>query len=68
MKSESFAMNFNMTSEDLKQARRKLGLTKIKLAKRLGVSVSIYRNWEQGISPVPGPVKKLIKILTEDTK
>ena len=37
-----------MTPEQLKQARRKLGLTQQGLSDKLGIKLAKLRNWEQG--------------------
>ena len=37
-----------MTAQQLKQARRELGLTQQGLADKLGIKLAKLRNWEQG--------------------
>jgi transcriptional regulator with XRE-family HTH domain len=43
-----------MTAKDLKDTRERLKLTQAEMSAKLGCkSLSTYRNWEQGVSPVP---------------
>jgi len=47
----------------LKAARKKMGYTQPALASWLETSVGTVRDWEQGRYPVPGAVKKLLRIV-----
>lgn len=50
-----------MTGDELRKERKALKLTQEEMAKHVGAnSVSTYRNWEQGLSPVPGSVEALL--------
>lgn len=53
-----------MTPAELKEARRKLGLSAAGFARVVGVeSGRTVRRWEAGDSPIPGPVAVLTRIL-----
>jgi DNA-binding transcriptional regulator YiaG len=41
-----------MTQEQIKQARKSLGMTQQCLADRLGIKLAKLRNWEQGRNAV----------------
>jgi DNA-binding transcriptional regulator YiaG len=45
-----------MTADDLKAWRARLRLNKTEAAKALRVSVKAYRQWEQGLNPVPDSI------------
>jgi len=56
-----------MTPQELKTARRELGLSASGLAKLLGVgSGRTVRRREAGDREIPGPVIRLIKLLLKD--
>lgn len=55
----------NMTADQLKKIRARLGLTQSQLAEKLGVSSKAVQSWEQGWRPVPGPVEKLMEIFSK---
>lgn len=47
----------------IRRVRRRLGLSQVELSVRIGVSIKMIREWEQGrISPT-GAAKSLLKIL-----
>ena len=52
-----------MTSEQLKAARAKLGLTQPAIAKLIGQSPRAYQDWEGGAAKVPGPAARLIWLM-----
>jgi len=57
-----------MTPDELKEARRKLGLSCQKLADHLGMGAHggrTIRRWERGDWPVPRPVELAVKYLLE---
>lgn len=54
-----------MTSEELKQARKELGLTQRELAQRLGVSRNCITRWEIGMHRIPFLAGEMIKIIVE---
>lgn len=43
-----------MTAEEVRDARAKLGLTQIEMARELGVALRTYRRWEKGLIRQPG--------------
>lgn len=50
--------------ENLKEKRKKKGLSQMKLAAKVGVSLTTIRNWEYGIStPTDENMEKLKKVL-----
>lgn len=54
--------------QELQQKRKELGLTQIEAAKRIGVSVNAYRNWEYGgARPTPENMDKLKAVFDEAT-
>lgn len=59
-----------MLGEQIKEKREKKELTKIEVARRVGVSINAYSNWENGTSkPKEGNMKKLKEVLEgEDEK
>jgi putative transcriptional regulator len=53
----------------LKEIRTSKGLTKVKIAREIGVSITAYSNWENGTSdPKPENLAKLIEVLNEEGK
>lgn len=53
-----------MTAPEFAAARRKLGFaTQADLANYLGVSRNAVCRWETGVTPVPGPVLRSLKLL-----
>lgn len=46
-----------MTPAELKEARRKLGLSTNKLGEAMGVDARTIRRWEAGDRSIPGPVQ-----------
>lgn len=53
---------FNFNSPDPKMIRENLGLSQLKFAKILGISVSTLQNWEQGRRKPVGPAKALLNL------
>lgn len=52
-----------MTAEELRSARRDLGLSGAALAKRIGVTDRAVRRWEAGDREVPGPLAALLDLV-----
>ncbi len=48
---------------DLKHARQTLGLTQQAMADLLGTKKRTWQDWEYGVTPVPGPVERLVFLL-----
>ncbi|MBI4757213.1 MAG: helix-turn-helix domain-containing protein [Betaproteobacteria bacterium] len=46
-----------------RRVRRRLGLTQLEFARRIGVSLDTIRNWEQGKRCPTGAAKALLKVL-----
>jgi putative transcriptional regulator len=46
-----------------RRVRRKVGLSQVAFAKRIGVPVETVRNWEQGKRTPQGPARALLRII-----
>jgi putative transcriptional regulator len=46
-----------------RRVRRKVGLSQVEFAKRIGVPVDTVRNWEQGKRAPQGPARALLRII-----
>jgi putative transcriptional regulator len=46
-----------------RRVRRRVGLSQVAFAKRIGVSVDTVRNWEQGKRAPQGPARALLRII-----
>lgn len=46
-----------------RRVRRKIGLSQVAFAKRIGVPVDTVRNWEQGRRAPQGPARALLRII-----
>jgi putative transcriptional regulator len=46
-----------------RRVRRKIGLSQIAFARRIGVPVDTVRNWEQGRRAPQGPARALLRII-----
>jgi transcriptional regulator with XRE-family HTH domain len=58
-----------MQPEELRAAREEMGLTQPEAADRYGLSLSGYKKYELGRTPIPGPVRILTQyLLTEHRK
>lgn len=53
---------FDFENPDPRSIRENLGLSQIKFAKLLGISVSTLQNWEQGRRKPVGPAKVLLNV------
>jgi len=56
-----------MTPHDLKQARKKLGLSLSKAAAQVDVSARTWCRWESGESKMPEAARKLFYLLNKRT-
>lgn len=52
-----------MTGDELRAARRRLGVTQAGLARMLDVSKSIIEKWERGLYPVPLAIEFAMRFL-----
>ena len=52
-----------MTSEQLKQARRELGLTQAAMAKAMGIGTRKWERWEGGHSPISPEGARLVEMI-----
>jgi putative transcriptional regulator len=56
-----------MTPDQIKDLRKRLGLSTMALAIRLGVSVDTVRSWEQGVRTPRPAVLSLLRALDAST-
>ncbi len=54
-----------MTKEEFREQRRKLGMTQEQLARHIGVTLGAVQKWELGHRPISGPVALLMRLLVE---
>ena len=52
-----------MTPQEIKQARKKLGLKQRELAELLGVTTKSVGCWEAGIQNISQPTARLLRLL-----
>lgn len=52
----------DLTTEDIKNIREKLMKNYTQMGKLFGVSSSTWKNWEEGVVPIPSFKEKLIRI------
>jgi transcriptional regulator with XRE-family HTH domain len=57
-----------MTAEQLKRARKALGLEQVELAKRLGVHPMTVSKWERGITPIPKATGELVRLWARELR
>ena len=57
-----------MTSEQMKAARAKLGLSQPQFATAIGMSSSAVKAWEQGNNPIPLSIEILVGHLLKAAK
>ena len=55
-----------MTPEELRAARKEMGLTQEEAARKYGAGLRSYKNWELGERAIPGPVVVLTKYLLNE--
>jgi putative transcriptional regulator len=56
------------SGEDIVSLRRFVGMSQVKFAKALGISVHTLRNWEQGRRTPEGPALALLRIAARHPK
>ena len=56
------------TGEDVAALRRFVGLTQVRFAQAMGISVHTLRNWEQGRRQPEGPALALLRIAARHPK
>ncbi|MBI1981791.1 MAG: helix-turn-helix domain-containing protein [Methylocystis sp.] len=56
------------TNIDVAAIRRKVGLSQIEFARRIGVSSATLRNWEQGRRAPEGPARVLLALLARNPR
>lgn len=52
-----------MTSSEVRQIRKRLGLTQAELAAQLGVTASSVARWEQGVIGIRESAARLLQLL-----
>ena len=57
---------FNFSPPDVKAIREKTGLSQMRFAIVMGVSVRTLQNWEQGHRTPQGPAASLLRIVDKD--
>ena len=57
-----------MKGSQMKAARKKLGLTQMKMCRLLGVSRATLTRWEAGQIPVPHAVEMLVPRLVKEAE
>lgn len=57
--------SFTFDPANIKDIRRKLGVSQTDFAMMIGVSVATLRNWEQGRRTPRGPARALLKVAAE---
>ena len=65
---KQYAISDELTSEDIKVIRRKLGFTQKELAQFVHVSVKTIERWESEKKSITGPIVPLVKILNENPR
>jgi DNA-binding transcriptional regulator YiaG len=55
-----------MTAEDFRRQRRRLQMSQIELAAKIGVHPMTLSRWERGTVKVPMPVAQLIELLDRE--
>lgn len=51
------------SAANARRIRRKVGLTQVQFARRIGVPVDTVRNWEQGKRSPQGPARALLRLI-----
>ena len=53
---------FNFENPDVRAIRKQYGLSQVKFAELLGISLATLRNWEQGRRKPEGPARILLSV------
>jgi putative transcriptional regulator len=59
---------FEYDTPNIKDIRKKLGVSQVEFALMIGVSTSTLQNWEQGRREPEGPAKALLRVAEKDPK
>jgi len=57
-----------MTGAEFRRQRRRLGITQVELAKRLGVHSVTLSRWETDAHPIPEAAAQLVQLLKKPVK
>jgi len=57
---------FEVSPEDVRGVRQRLGQTQTEFALMIGVSVGTLRNWEQGRRVPEGPARALLRVASRN--
>ena len=60
------ARRFSFSPIDVKAIRQKTGLSQVRFAIIMGVSVRTLQNWEQGHRTPQGPAASLLRVVDKD--
>lgn len=66
MQKEQFAVEPYVTADEVKQIRKKLGLTQKEFAQLIGSSKPTIERWETSNGKITGPLVLLIRMLNEN--
>lgn len=56
---------YEMTGEELRRIRKRLGLTQVTLAEQLAVTPTTVARWERDEVPIREPMARLIQLLAK---
>ncbi len=56
-----------MNANEIKRARRRLSLSQVELAEKLGVHPMTVSRWERGVVAMPEPTARLLALLVDMT-
>jgi putative transcriptional regulator len=54
-----------MTGSEVRRIRKRLGLTQVELAAKIGVTSNTVARWERGLVRVTEPVARLIRLVAK---
>jgi transcriptional regulator with XRE-family HTH domain len=54
-----------VTGDELRDLRKRLGLTQVELAEKVGVASNTVARWERGELGISEPVSRLVKLLAK---
>lgn len=66
MKTNVYAISDNLTGDDIKRIRKKLGMTQVQFADFVHVTKKTIERWESGSSAITGPIVTLVKLLHDN--